>query len=177
MKRWGWLFCGCFVVSNCASAVELYRWVDEQGKVHYGDVPAAGAGNIESKKLITSTVSGDDLPYATRRAQQSFPVTLYVSASCGDYCVQARNLLQQRGIPYSEKILVTQADVATFKQQTGTDRVPVLQVGKNYLLGLQEFQWHTELDSAGYPKAPDYRQIIKSHRATSSVAPAETTVP
>ena len=31
------------------------------------------------------------------------PVTLYVSNNCGDLCSNGRTLLQNRGIPYSER--------------------------------------------------------------------------
>ena len=38
----------CLVVWPVAGAVEIYKWVDKSGKVHYGDRPDAAAGG---KKL------------------------------------------------------------------------------------------------------------------------------
>lgn len=142
-------------------AGELYRWVDASGRVYYGDVPPVGAMQLEVRKFSADITSSEYLPYETRRAQQSFPVTLYVGDGCGETCDQARNLLSKRGIPFSEKLLRTKQDVDAFKQLSGINAVvPVLAVGKNFLKGFLESQWNSELDFAGYPKASTYRQRI-----------------
>lgn len=152
------LLLGCLTVMPVAvHAGELYRWVDEQGKVHYGDVPPAGAAQIESRKFSDAAVSGEDLPYETRRAQQNFPVILYVAGSCAEYCDQARSLLSKRGIPFSEKMLQTQEEIDAFKALSGSDSTPVLAVGRRFLKGFLAEQWHGELDIAGYPKTAPYR--------------------
>lgn len=147
------------IISSTAQAGELYRWVDSSGKVYYGDVLPSDALQVEVKKFPKDTTSNEYLPYDTLRAQQNFPVTLYVSEDCGGTCVQARSLLNKRGIPFSEKSLKTSKDTEAFKQLSGFDAfVPTLVVGKDYLKGLEESQWNSELDIAGYPKTASYRQ-------------------
>jgi len=79
-------------------AGELFRWVDKAGKVHYGDTQPADVVDVERKKLSSSTSQNEDLPYETLRAQQNFPVTLYVTNGCGAPCNQARTLLNKRGV-------------------------------------------------------------------------------
>lgn len=144
-----------------AQASELYRWVDASGKVYYGDVLPSGAMQVEVKKFPKDTTSSEYLPYETLRAQQNFPVILYVSDNCGESCVQARSLLNKRGIPFGEKALKTKQDIEAFKQLSGIEAfVPVLVVGKNFLKGFEESQWNSELDIAGYPKTTSYRQRI-----------------
>lgn len=138
-------------------AGELYRWMDAQGKVHYGDEPPAGATQVESRKFSGAAVPDENLPYETRRAQQNFPVILYVAGNCAEYCDQARNLLNERGIPFSEKMLQTQEQVDAFKTLSGSGNVPTLGVGRNFLKGFLAEQWHSELDIAGYPKTAPYR--------------------
>jgi glutaredoxin len=152
-------------------ASELYRWVDAAGKVYYGDVPPAGAMHVEVKKFPEDIMSNEYQPYETRRAQQNFPVILYVGAGCGEACDQARSLLSKRGIPFSEKLLRTKQDVDAFKQLSGIDSfIPVLAVGKNFLKGFLESQWNSELDIAGYPKiAPN-----RPHKAPPPSAPGDT---
>lgn len=176
MQKFLGLCVGVLLVTAAANAEALYRWVDAQGKVHYGDVPMPDANKIVLKKLTASTISVEPLSYETRRAQQKFPVTLYVANDCVDYCAQARELLQKRGIPYAEKVLVSKDEVDAFKQQVGTDRVPVLQIGENYLKGLQEQQWQAELDNAGYPKTPVYHHLNKVN-PTSSIPPTSPVAP
>jgi len=162
-------------------AGELFRWVDKAGRMNYGDVPPADATDVVRLKLSNTPGQDEDLPYATRLALQSFPVTLYVSEGCGETCDQARSLLSKRGIPYSEKVLRTTQDVEAFKKISGFGGVvPVLVVGKNFLKGFLEPDWNKELDIAGYPKTASYRQRIAlppPKPAAPETAPAEGQAP
>lgn len=165
-----------------AHAGKLYRWVDAQGKVHYGDAPPADAARVETKKLSDSVAPTEDLPYETRRAQQNFPVTLYVTGNCGEPCDQARSLLSKRGIPFGEKKLATKEDIEAFRALSGGDSAPTLAVGRTFLNGFLAERWHGELDIAGYPKTAPYRPPVASTvkealpasapAAASEVAPA-----
>lgn len=162
-----------------ANADSLFRWVDSEGKVHYGERPATDAVKVETKKFAAPTLSDDDtLPYETRLAKQNFPVTLYVADDCGDVCVQARDFLNKRGIPFVEKYLASNEDIEAFLKAAGSGAVPTLAVGKNFLKGFEAGQWGNELDFAGYPKTAPYgvRPVAPSSRpvkAESSVSPAE----
>lgn len=149
--------CVLLAVSGYAHAETLYRWVDQEGKVHYGDKPAEDAIKTEQKKFSAPTSSGDDdLPYTVRKAKQDFPVTFYVMPKCGDICVQARTFLNKRGIPFAEKILATKEEIDAFKVATGGNGIPSLTVGKTLLSGFEAGQWNSELDIAGYPKFAPY---------------------
>ena len=151
------LVLGCLaVMPSGMQAGELFRWVDAQGKVHYGDVPPVGAAQVTPIKSSPAATPEEDLPYETRRAQQNFPVILYVADNCAEYCDQARSLLGKRGIPFSEKRLQTQEELDAFKALSGFDSVPTLAVGKTFLKGFLAEQWHGELDIAGYPKIAPY---------------------
>lgn len=159
MKRIA-LLLACLVIMP-VSAGELFRWVDKAGKMNYGDIPPADATDVERLNISSESTLNDDLPYETRRAQENFPVTLYVGNGCGELCDQARGLLNKRGIPFSEKLLHTKEDIEAFKQLSGIDSgIPILAVGKDYLKGYSESQWNSELDIAGYPKTASYRQRL-----------------
>ena len=95
-------------------AGELYRWVDANGKVHYGDVPANDAQQLEVKKYAAPVVSPAS-DSALEKAKKDFPVTLYVIRNCGNACTLARNLLARYKIPYKEVMLKNQQDVNDFK--------------------------------------------------------------
>lgn len=133
---------------------EVYRQVDASGRVQYGDKPAPDA---ERLRIGAPPLPDDSLPYETRRAQQNFPVTLYVFEACGAPCEEARKLLQTRGIPYREKNVGTQAELDEFRKRSGSDQVPTLRIGNTWLKGLLAEQWQRELDYAGYPKTAPYR--------------------
>jgi len=171
------LLLGCLaVMPSGAQAGELYRWVDAKGKVHYGDVPPVGAAQVTPIKSPAAVTPVENLPYETRRAQQNFPVILYVADNCTTPCDQARSLLSKRGIPFSEKKLITQEDIDAFKALSGFDSAPTLAVGRTFLKGFLANQWHGELDIAGYPKAAPYRAPgalpASAPAAASQVAPA-----
>lgn len=182
MRRIALLFAGCFALA--AHAQTLYRWVDSEGHVHYGDHPEPQASKVEKKKFSAQPDVSDDerLPYASRIARQNFPVTLYVADKCGDICVQARALLNKRGIPFTEKMLSTQADSDALMKASGGNAIPTLAVGRSYIQGFEAGQWNSELDIAGYPKTAPYgvRPVPPSQPASAPVAasaPAETPVP
>jgi glutaredoxin len=173
------LLLACLAIIPTASlAGDLFRWVDKSGKVHYGDIPPAGDPDVERLKLSSEPSQNEDLPYETLRAQQNFPVTLYVGNGCGEPCDMARSMLTKRGIPFSEKLLKYKEDVEAFKKLSGFDAVPALAVGKTFLRGFQAEQWHGELDIAGYPKTASYRQrIAPPPPASSSTPPASAPPP
>lgn len=176
------LIAGMVALLNAGVQAEsLFRWVDSEGKVHYGERPEQGATKVEQKKFQAPTLTADDLlPFDARQARQNFPVTLYVAERCGDPCVQAAEFLNKRGIPYTEKALVWKEDVEVFQKLTGGNRVPALTIGKTVLSGFEAGQWDSELDIAGYPKtAPLGVRMLptpaKGQQAESSVAPAAAT--
>jgi glutaredoxin len=160
MKRVIFLLACLAILPLGAQAGQLYRWVDKAGKVHYGDTPPADVADVERKDLSSSASQNEDLPYETRRAQQNFPVSLYVTNGCGAPCDQARSMLNKRGVPFSEKLLKTQQEIDAFVKTSGSTGAPTLSIGKNYLSGFQESKWNAELDVAGYPKTATYRQRI-----------------
>lgn len=159
------------IAINVSYAESLYRWVDSSGKVHYGDRPAEDAVKSERKKFNAPVSAGDDdLPYGVRKAKQDFPVTLYVSDNCGEYCVQASSFLSKRGIPYTEKRLADQAELDAFRAKTGATGIPALFVGRTLLNGFEAGQWNSELDIAGYPKVVPFGV----RPSTPVKAPSET---
>jgi hypothetical protein len=176
VKRIVFLLASLVIMPLGVQAGELFRWVDANGKVHYGDVRPADATDVERLKLSSESAQSEDLPYETRRAQQNFPVTLYVGKGCGEACDLARSLLTKRGIPFSEKLLEYKEDFEAFKKLSGFDGIPSLSVGKSFLRGFQTEQWHSELDIAGYPKTAPYRAsgTASNPAAASQVAPVNS---
>ncbi len=142
---------------SVAQADSLFRWVDSEGAVHYGDRPATDAVKVEPKKFTAPEVPDDGiLPYQTRRAKQSFPVTLYVTERCGEPCMQARAFLNKRAIPFAEKVLGLKDENDEFRRISGSNVIPTLAIGKSFLKGFDSTQWGNELDFAGYPKEAYY---------------------
>ncbi len=152
----------CFVMGlgfmltwQAAHATDVYRWVDKDGKVRYGDTPVEDAEKLKISMPEAEAASGVDetkLSYEARAARRNFPVVLYATEKCGDLCQQARDFLNKRRVPYTVTMLKTEEDLAAFKQKSGTDHIPTLSVGRTWIKGFQAEGWAGELDIAGYPK-------------------------
>lgn len=147
-----------------AHAEEYYRSIDSAGKVHYGDSPLSDAADFDKLKPQTEPAPDNILPFETRRAMEKFPVTLYIGDECGDGCKMAQDYLNKRGVPYTEVYLRKADEIAAFKKASQGDRIPTMNIGKNWLKGFSLDSWSKELNTAGYPQSAPYgyRPIIKS---------------
>ena len=136
-----------------AAAVDAqpYRWTDEKGGIHYTDtVPPASAKDVQTRKLHDNSV-GLQPGYQLSQALKTAPVTLYTHPSCSEACRAAREVLGQRGIPFTEVVADEPKTLAELKQVSGGNRVPVLVVG-GYVESTPTIDAYNEaLDLAGYP--------------------------
>ncbi len=138
---------------------QTFRWVDQDGKVHFGDrPPPTAAGKVQERKPM-APAADKQVSYAMRQAMTNFPVTLYVSKNCGEGCKDGHDYLNKRGVPFSEKTVSTQEDIDALKKLSGGSEaeVPVLQVGPKHARGWLQSEWQRLLDAAGYPKSPAVR--------------------
>jgi glutaredoxin len=135
-------------------AAAQYKLVAPDGGVTYTDRPPANAAakvsNLGRPNLVEATPQ-DALPAELRLAATRFPVTLYSTADCPP-CDAARQLLQQRGVPFTEKLIVSDDDAAAMERTLGQRAVPSLTIGAQVLRGLSPTEWGAYLDLAGYPR-------------------------
>ena len=132
-----------------------YKVVGPDGSVTYTDRPPAdprsrvttlgarGAGEASSSLQL--------LPPDLRQAAQRFPVTLYVAANCSP-CDPARAMLRQRGIPFAEKLITSNEEIAQLQRIVGSQGVPAVTIGSQSITGLNSEAWNSYLDAAGYPR-------------------------
>lgn len=148
----GWVLLAMCVAAS-AGAAQLYQWKDAQGRTVYSDQPPPpSVRNAQQKAFKGSVIEGNE-NYAARIAREKSPVTLYASA-CGAPCDQARQLLTERGIPFSNKDPQASPEAqADLQKLTGRLSVPVLVVGTDKIDGFEAGQWQGALDRAGYPKS------------------------
>lgn len=136
----------------CAATThaQLYKWVGPDGKVTYSDTaPPTTAANVETKSLNTTPGEGA-LPFELAEAAKNHPVTLYTGAKCIP-CDDGRNILQARGIPFTEKTVTTNEDVALLRD-AGASLLPLLMVGRQKQIGFESTAWNALLTAAGYPE-------------------------
>ena len=159
-------------LSTMANAQEIFRWVDKDGKVHYGDIlpPPAEVKNVQTKKLSERVIQQQAVPYDVLTAMKNNPVTLYAN-NCGEACTDARALLAKRGIPFADKNPASDPEAAAaLKALVGALQVPTIAIGASNLQGFEQGSWNAALTAAGYPSFnPNLRQ--GAAKAVPKVAP------
>jgi len=145
---------GTVVFFGVSAGAQTYRWVGEDGRVHYTDTPPpAAAKSVQRKAGAPNVIQTGQVPYALQQAAANFPVTIYTTDNCGDTCKDARALLTQRGVPYREVAVADEKSRAELKGVSGGDMVPVMTVGRSATRGFEPDMWHSALDAAGYPRS------------------------
>lgn len=142
----------CLMLAAAGVQAETYRWTDSAGRTVVSDTPPPGSAKAVAK-LGGKPEANDGLSFATKRAMESFPVTLYTVPDCLAECKNARDLLNTRGTPFTEKVLQKQEDIDELKQLVGDLFLPSLKVGKQSFRGFEAGAYNNLLDLAGYPKS------------------------
>lgn len=157
-----------------AQAQQMYRIVGPDGKVTFTDrapdtqtAPAA-VGNTAAAS------AGAGLPFELREIAGRYPVTLYTGNDCTP-CVSARNLLVNRGVPFTERTVNTNEDIAALQRISGANSLPFGSIGGQQLSGFSDAEWTQYLDAAGYPKQSQLPATYRRAPATPLVAVVERT--
>jgi glutaredoxin len=136
-----------------APAQQVYRIVGPDGRVTFSDKPPLEP-NAKASAATPSPAAGGSgdsaLPFELRQVAGRFPVILYSGPACGP-CVTGRSLLASRGVPFTEKTVITNEDIGALGRITGVPTLPVLTIGQQQLKGFSEVEWTKFLDAAGYP--------------------------
>jgi hypothetical protein len=150
-------------IAAASPAAAQYKWVGPGGEVTYSDQPppsgvtgtALGSGQPIARR--------DDagLPAALRGAASKYPVVLYTTADCTP-CQVARGHLSKRGIPFTERTVLTRVDADAYRRLGFAETsFPAVSVGRERSIGFQAGEWDRLLDAAGYPQTsmlpPSYR--------------------
>jgi len=159
-----------FLLMLAAGAqAQLYKSTGADGKVTYSDTPPA-SGQVVQKNIAGGAGEGSDgLPYELAQAVKNHPVTLYSSDKCIP-CDDGRKMLKQRGIPFSEKTIKTNEDIAVLRKAASDDQLPVLLIGRDKQSGFSGSSWGSALTAAGYPESS---RLPASYQSPAPVAAAQ----
>lgn len=165
-----------------ATAQAQYKVVAPDGSVTYTDRPPAAA-NVKVTPMSRRgsaeapvEASALALPPELRAVAVRYPVLLYTTPDCPS-CDSGRQLLQQRGVPYVEKRVVTEEDAVALERALGWRTVPSLTIGAQALRGSTPIEWSAYLDAAGYPKESRLPRSWQPPKATPLVDKPKSTAP
>ncbi len=135
-----------------------FKVIGADGKVTYTDrEPSASEGKVVplGSKAVTAqpAAAEPDLPFELRQASDQVPghALRHAPTAC-EPCSSGRQLLKQRGIPFSEKLVVTAEDSEALERLSGAREAPTLSIGSQILRGYAAETWVSYLDAAGYPR-------------------------
>jgi glutaredoxin len=112
---------------------------------------AAQAAAPGSGGTVSAAAVDPAWPVELRQVATRYPVVLFTAAGCAP-CDSGRMLLQQRGVPFAERRIVTEEDAVALERAVGGRMLPALTVGAQAMRGLTPGEWTGYLDAAGYPK-------------------------
>lgn len=140
------------LLATATQAQQVHRIVGPDGKVTFSD---RAPEDKKAQSTVLSTASGGAasnpaLPSELRQIASRFPVTLYTGESCSP-CQQARQLLVQRGVPFTERSVNTNDDLDALRRLSGDSALPFGTIGRQQLKGFSDAEWTQYLDAAGYP--------------------------
>lgn len=140
------------LLATATQAQQVHRIVGPDGKVTFSD---RAPEDKKAQSTVLSTASGGAasnpaLPSELRQIASRFPVTLYTGDSCSP-CQQARQLLVQRGVPFTERSVNTNEDLDALRRLSGESALPFGTIGRQQLKGFSDAEWTQYLDAAGYP--------------------------
>ncbi len=121
----------CVALSNAAQA-EIYRWVDESGKVHFSDRPSR-AHSSEEVKLRINTYEG--VTYDTSSIDVGKKKVVMYSASWCGVCKKAKRYFAEKGIKYTEYDVEKSGEGKSAFRKLGGKGVPVILVGNRRMNG------------------------------------------
>jgi glutaredoxin len=176
--RWAPL-AGLLVASLCHAQ---YKVTGADGKVTYTDrAPTTSDAKITSLSIRSAAVPGDvTFPLELRQAVSRYPVTLFTMPGGCEPCESARQLLRQRGIPFSEKQVQSPEDSDALEKLSGGRDAPTLSIGSQTMRGYAPEVWSSYLDAAAYPREsrlpanyqyPPATPIVERREASTASAP------
>ncbi|GAA6135450.1 hypothetical protein NBRC116188_22400 [Oceaniserpentilla sp. 4NH20-0058] len=113
---------------------QLYKWVDEKGRVHYSDKKHAGVQLQEVKGTVNSY---ENVTYDESLFSHTDKVVIYTRPKCG-YCKKALAFFAENRIRYKE-YKVEHSELAKKKYaRLNATGVPVIFVGKKRMNGFSK---------------------------------------
>ena len=120
------------LITTHASYGEIYRWVDQNGKVHFGDKKPKHlkSEQLQLKINTYTSVTYDEavIDYGEKK------VVMYSTDWCG-YCKKARKYFTDNSIPFIEYDIEKNGSARIRYKKMGATGVPVITVGKKRMNG------------------------------------------
>ena len=133
--------CLVLLMISTQSYAQLYKWVDADGNVHYGDDPPESAkleqiaGEVHSYTTV-SVEAFDFDPNKTTQSNGAKTVVIYSTSWC-DPCRQAARHFRKNSISFTEHDIEKSAYAAREYKKLNGRGVPVILIGEKRMNGFK----------------------------------------
>ncbi|MGB1110485.1 MAG: DUF4124 domain-containing protein [Gammaproteobacteria bacterium] len=126
-----------FVLAPAAIHAQIYKWTDEQGRVHFGDRPPADQATSEIKARISTYKA---VSYEKSSINSGSLLKMYSAKWCG-ICTKAKQYFRANTIPFKE-MDIDESRLARLEYERLNARgVPVLLYGDKRMNGFNEISF------------------------------------
>ena len=116
-------------------AAEIYKTIDENGRVVFSDKPSQSAEIVEVK---VNSVEGPATVTDYKSVLSSFNnVVMYSTEWCG-VCKRAKKYMQKKGVKFKEYDIEKSSDAKRKFKKLGGSGVPLILVGNQRMSGFSE---------------------------------------
>ena len=130
-----------FVLFSSLASGEIYKWVDENGKIHYDDRPPQTRNaqrleiSIETYSSVqTQSYDGELTSAGDNKSDQQKKVVMYSTEWCG-VCKKAKAYFKANKIPFREYDVEKSQKARRAYKKLKAKGVPVILVGKKRMNG------------------------------------------
>ena len=142
------------VAINSVSYAQIQKWVDEDGKVHYGsyspseyksetveNAPVTTVYGTSKVDLPKGQVQGEQAPSFISSAAPVGQAVLFTTSWCG-YCKRARAYMADNRISFTEYDIERDQRARTEFLRYGDKAVPLLVMGKKHVRGFNDKRYN-----------------------------------
>lgn len=113
---------------------EVYKWVDDNGKVHFSDNKP---DSVQAQQLDLQINTYKHVTYESSLYDVGRQVIMYSTQWCG-YCKKARRYFKKHSIPFTEYDIDKNPRAKARYKKMGARGVPVILVGDKRMNGFSE---------------------------------------
>jgi len=128
------------LITATGVTAEIYKWIDEQGNVHFTDRPPSNQVTEKIEVKINS-YSSPKIVDVDRLFDKTNKVIMYTTSWCG-YCKKARDYFNSNNIAFDEYDVETTTKGKRDYEKLGGDGVPIILMGNKRMNGfsVEKFQ-------------------------------------
>lgn len=114
-----------------SSLAQVYKWTDENGKVHFSDQKPE---SIQAEEVRVNVNTYTNVTQGNSNLAPTQKVVMYSTSWCG-YCKKARQYFTRNRIPFVEYDIEKDIQARKRYQKLGASGVPVILYGKRRMNG------------------------------------------